>query len=161
SYVLIPDLSWRASVGRGFSPPTTAEVRPSGTVINPDLRAETGWNYETGFRWFSRWVEADVAVFIYNMKDALVRQTLEDGSEYFRNAGTVEQRGLEIALKSAPLMVQSSGLIRSFQLGSNMTFSKFNFGDYVQDDNDYSGNRLTGVPKSNLVNYLAVNFPAR
>lgn len=160
SYVLLPDLSWRVSVGRGFSPPTTAEVRPSGTLINTGLRAETGWNYETGFRWFSRWIEADASVFIYKMKDALVRQSLEDGSEYFSNAGSVEQRGLEIALKSAPLLVRPSGLIRSFQLGSNLTFSNFNFGDYVQDDNDYSDNRLTGVPKSNLVNFVSVQFPA-
>src|SRR5690606_41834336 len=36
---------------------------------------------------------------------------------------------------------------------------KFKFGNYINDDNDFSGNKLTGVPNTNLVSYLYTQFP--
>src|SRR5690606_10161550 len=72
SYVLNKNLSWRSSAGKGYSPPTTAEVRPSDNIINTDIQAEVGWNYETGFRFDSKWIKADVSIFYYHMKEALV-----------------------------------------------------------------------------------------
>src|SRR5690606_41299640 len=62
------------------------------------------------------------------------------------NAGSVNQKGLELSLHSTLWETDHQRFLRAIQLGSNLTFSKFNFGDYVNDGNDYSGNKLTGVP---------------
>ena len=40
------DFSVRATVSRGFSPPTVGELLPSTGVISTELEAEYGWNYE-------------------------------------------------------------------------------------------------------------------
>ena len=43
---IVADLYLYASVAKGFSPPTTAEVLPSTSVISTELNAEHGINYE-------------------------------------------------------------------------------------------------------------------
>src|SRR5690606_25127772 len=159
SYVLRKELSWRASAGRGYSPPTTAEVRPSDRIINTDLVAETGWNYETGFRWYNQWVQADAGIFYYRMEDGLVRQSRANGAEYFLNAGSVNQKGLELSLHSTLWETDHQRFLRATQLGSNLTFSKFNFGDDVNDGNDSSGTKLTVVPLTTVVNNLNAQLP--
>lgn len=159
SYILNQEISLRASAGRGYSPPTTAEVRPSDRIINTDLVAETGWNYETGLRWFNEWVQADAGIFYYKMEDGLVRQSRENGAEYFLNAGSVKQRGLELSVHSTLWEADQQRFLNAIQLGSNLTLSKFNFGDYVNDGDDYSGNKLTGVPSTIVVNTLYAGLP--
>src|SRR5690606_31845658 len=159
SYLLQEKLSWRASAGRGYSTPTTAEVRPSDNIINSSLQAETGWNYETGFRWASKWVKADVSVFYYKMQDAIIRQSRENGAEFFNNAGSTKQQGLELSLMSALFKPKNSSFIEGFQISSNITLSKFKFRNYVTADTDFSGNKLTGVPSTVLVSYLYARLP--
>ena len=159
SYVLTPDISWRASAGKGYSTPTTAEVRPSDRVVNADLRAETGWNYETGFRWDHKWVRADLSAFYYKMQDAIVRQLRDNGAEFFNNAGSVKQHGLELGILSAVLKPSQTAFFQGFQLSSNLTLSKFRFAEYANSGNDFSGNKLTGVPSTTLVSYLYTQLP--
>jgi iron complex outermembrane receptor protein len=160
SYLLNQEISWRASAGRGYSPPTTAEVRSSDNVINTALQAETGWNYETGLRLNTNLIQADVSVFHYKMEDAIVRQLRENGAEYFNNAGRVNQLGLEAAISAHLLNTRNYGFIRQAQLSTNLTLSKFKFDDYQSAGNDFSGNKLTGVPSTVLVSYLYTSLPA-
>lgn len=159
SYVLDEQLSWRSSVGRGYSTPTTAEVRPSDNIVNTALQAETGWNYETGIRWDNKWVKADASVFYYRMQDAIVRQLRDNGAEFFNNAGSVKQHGLELSLTSALFKPNNTSLIQGLQIGSNLTLSKFKFGKYITANEDFSGNKLTGVPSTVLVSYAYTQFP--
>jgi iron complex outermembrane receptor protein len=158
SYLFNQEISWRASVARGYSPATTAEVRSSDNIINTDLQAETGWNFETGLRLQNRFIQADVSAFRYKMKDAIVRQLRENGAEFFNNAGGVDQLGLEATFSSDLISNKESGFIRSAQLSTNLTLSKFKFEDYESGGNDFSGNKLTGVPSSTLVSYLFATF---
>ena len=161
SYLFNPTLAWRVSVSRGYSPPTIAEVRPSDNIINTALAAETGWNYETGLRWQSTdrrfWV--DGSVFYYRMNDAIIRQLRDNGAEYFGNAGAVEQRGAELSVAAWAVEPRPTGLLRGVQVGTNLTLSKFRFGDYRVGDDDFTGNKLTGVPGSTVVSNLLVRFP--
>ncbi|MEC3879706.1 TonB-dependent receptor [Parapedobacter sp. 10938] len=161
SYLFTPTLAWRASVSRGYSPPTIAEVRPSDKIINTALAAETGWNYETGARWQSpdRRFRADGSLFYYRMDDAIIRQLRDSGAEYFGNAGTVEQRGAELSVAAWLVEPRPNGWLHGIQLGSNLTLSKFRFGDYRVGDNDFTGNKLTGVPGSTVVSDLLVRLP--
>ncbi len=162
AYLLTPELAARASVSRGYSPPTTAEVRSSDKIMNTDLRAETGWNYETGLRWQSEDLRfyADASVFHYEMQDAIVRQLRESGAEYFANAGGVRQRGFELAAAAWVKKPNAGGLLRGLQLGSNLTLSHFRFSNYVSGGQDFGGNRLTGVPATVWVSHARFLLPA-
>lgn len=161
SYLFSPQWVGRASVSRGYSPPTLEEVRASDQLINTALNAETGWNYETGFRWhtLNRRVIVDGSVFYYRMQDAIIRQILETDAEFFDNAGGVTQRGAELSASAWVVAPDKTGWLRGLQLGSNLTLSKFRFGDYRIGDDDFTGNKLTGVPATNLVSSLLMRFP--
>ncbi|WP_257667090.1 TonB-dependent receptor [Parapedobacter tibetensis] len=162
SYLLNRHLAWRASVSRGYSPPTIAEVRPSDNVINTLLEAETGWNYETGFRWQTdnRRIFIDGSVFYYRMEDAIIRQVRETGAEFFGNAGGVDQRGIEFSASTWAVEPRQAGWLRGLEIGANLTISRFRFGDYrIGEEFDFTGNKLTGVPSETLVSSLLVQFP--
>lgn len=161
SYLFTPTLALRASVSRGYSPPTIAEVRPSDNIINTSLAAETGWNYETGMRWQSadRRFWLDGSVFYYRMNDAIIRQLRDSGAEYFGNAGTVEQRGAELSVAVWLVEPRQTAWLRGIHVGSNLTWSKFRFGDYRVGDDDFTGNKLTGVPGSTVVSDLLIRLP--
>lgn len=163
SYLVTPQWVWRASVSRGYSPPTLEEVRASDRMINTALDAETGWNYETGFRWqiAHRRITFDGAIFYYRMEDAIIRQIHEADAEFFDNAGGVTQRGIELSASAWAIEPDQMGWLRGLQLGSNLTLSKFRFGDYRVGDNDFTGNKLTGVPRTTVVSSLVMRLPQR
>jgi iron complex outermembrane receptor protein len=71
SYQITNDFIWRASVSRGYSTPTTAEVRPTSNIINTGLQAQFGWNYETGFRLRNKdeSMLLDASVFYYRINN--------------------------------------------------------------------------------------------
>jgi iron complex outermembrane receptor protein len=52
---IIPGALLYASISKGFSPPTTAEILPSTSIINTNLQAEHGLNYEAGIK--SSWLQ--------------------------------------------------------------------------------------------------------
>lgn len=161
SYLVTPHWALRASVSRGYSPPTIEEVRPSDQVINTTLLAETGWNHEMGFRWETagRRVFADGSVFYYRMTDAIIRQVNAEDEESFGNVGGVDQRGLELAAGAWVVEPKVMGFLRGLQLTTNLTVSRFRFGSYRVGGDDFSGNKLTGVPASTVVSSVLVAFP--
>lgn len=159
SYLITPAVSWRTSASRGYSPPTAAEVRSSDNTINTDLEAETGWNYETGFRLEKSRLNLDFSVFNYRMKNAIVRQLRENGAEYFNNAGKVNQVGFEAAAKVTLIKPHSNAFIKNLQVNSNLTLSKFRFVDYKSKNDDFSDNKLTGVPSTVVVSSFLAGFP--
>ena len=163
SYLITPAISWRASVGRGFSPPTAAEVRSSDKIINTALQPETGWNKETGVRWqsSSNRFQLDISVFSYRMQDAIVRLSNENGEEFFTNAGGVKQRGVEAAVSAWILQPDTHRFINGLRLSSNFTWSHFRFDDYRDNGNNYSGNKLTGVPGETVVSGMHILFPKK
>lgn len=159
SYLITPKTSWRGSASRGYSPPTVAEVRSSDNTINTDLEAETGWNYETGFRVEKSNFNLDFSVFNYRMKNGIVRQLRKNGAEYFNNAGEINQVGFEAATHISVIRNPSNEFIKSLQINSNLTLSKFRFVDYQIKNEDFSTNKLTGVPSTVLVSSLLAKLP--
>lgn len=160
SYKLSEELAIRASTSRGFSSPTIAEVRASDQVINTGLQSESGWNYEAGLRMSlaNNRLYWDAVLFRYDLKDAIVRRVNEADAEYFVNAGGTDQSGLESQLLYWIIPQKKVGLLRSMQLKSSYTYSDFSFDNYQSGEEDYSGNRLTGVPKHVLVNSVSLGF---
>jgi iron complex outermembrane receptor protein len=162
SYQITNDFIWRASVSRGYSTPTTAEIRPTDHSINPNLQAEYGWNYETGFRARNNdeTVFLDASVFYYNLQNAIVPRFNLDGTEYYINAGGTNQPGFELYFTDWIIKQNTSGFIRGLQLNESFTLDKFTFSiDYHDATNNYAGNPLTGVPEQVVVTSLQIKFP--
>lgn len=162
SYKLTDNITGRVSVSRGFSPPTIDEIRSSDNVVNTELQPENGWNYETGVRLRNVnnrfWLDA--LVFNYHLNDAIVRRMNPDNTEYFVNVGGTKQLGFESSLNAWIIEPTNSGLIRGLQLNNSFTLSKFIFTNNLQGSNDYSGNKLTGVPEQVIVSSLSVTMTA-
>ena len=159
SYLLSKVVSVRASVSKGYSPPTIAEVRASDNNINNNLQAELGWNYEAGLRFNSKnnRFYANVNIFHFELQDAIVRRLNANDTEYFINAGGTKQQGVEL---ETSLWVWKSDISRvsSIQIRSNYTYNRFRFRDFQNGDLNFSGNRLTGVPANVLVTSLLMEF---
>ncbi|WP_292944738.1 TonB-dependent receptor [Mucilaginibacter sp. 44-25] len=161
SYELTNNFIWRASVSRGYSTPTTAEVRPTDNIINTALQAQTGWNYETGFRLrnFDESMILDASVFYYKLHNAIVRQLNPNETEYYINAGGTNQPGFELAFTDWLIRRKNNGFLRGLQVNTAVTISRFTFGNYQAAGNNYSGNRLTGVPREAIVSSVQALLP--
>lgn len=160
SYLIHPNLTLRSSVSKGYSPPTLAEVRSSDQIINTNLQAEYGWNYESGLRFQTnnKRFYADGSLFYFNLKDAIVRRLNANDAEYFINAGGTKQFGAELQLTTEIIPSKPQHLIKSLQLRNNYTYSHFRFSNFQNALQIYTGNKLTGVPTHTIVSSLNFIF---
>ena len=162
SYQVTNNFIWRASVSRGYSTPTTAEIRPTDHQINTNLSAEYGWNYETGFRLRNndQSIFLDASVFYYHLQNAIVPRFNADETEYYINAGGTEQPGAELYFTAWIIRENNSGFIRGLQFNESLTFDRFTFSSNYHDaTTNYAGNHLTGVPEQVVVTSLQFKFP--
>ena len=139
-------LSIYASVARGFSPPTTAELLPSSGMIQTNLNAEDGINYEAGFRGNASGsrIYFDVNVFRFGLKNTIVQRRDAAGADYFVNAGSTKQFGIESHL-SWGFLTRSK-----FKIWVSHTWNNFSYKDFKQVAADYSGKKLPSVPKNTV-----------
>jgi iron complex outermembrane receptor protein len=138
-------ISVYGSVSKGFSPPSLAEVRPSAGTYNNSLNPERGISYELGLRGglWKQQLLFDVNAYDFELDETIVIQRTSSGAEYFVNAGNTSQKGLEARVTWAPTM--NSSLLSALKIWTSYTYNHYRFEEYIQDGNDYSGNRLTGV----------------
>lgn len=164
SYQITNNFIWRASVSRGYSTPTTAEIRPTDNIINTGLQAEYGWNYETGYRLRNadETKYLDVSVFYFHLQNSIVQRLNNNETEYYINAGGTSQPGLEFYFTGWIVRQNNYAFIRGLQLNESVTLSRFTFsGDYHDAATNYSGKQLTGVPARVLITSLQVKLPER
>lgn len=161
SYLFSKDFSARASISKGYSPPTLAEIRASDNVINVDLQPEKGWNYETGLRYNTPEHRISIAVtgFYYHLKNAIVRRLNDNDTEYFINAGGTKQWGLETSLSAWIIPQNKAQFIHGLLFSNAYTLSHFKFDQYTDRTTNLSGKDLTGVPKNVLVSNLEIQLP--
>ncbi|RYE22069.1 MAG: TonB-dependent receptor [Sphingobacteriales bacterium] len=159
SYSVTNNFVWRASVSRGYSTPTIAEVRPNNNIVNTGLNSQLGWNYETGFRLRNRDESTflDVSAFYYRLQDAIVIRRQQETDHYI-NSGSIKQPGVEVFFSSW-LYKQSSGFVKGLQFNTSYTLSKFTFENYADSTQNYAGKNLTGVPQHVLVSSVQVLMP--
>lgn len=162
SYQVTNNFIWRASVSRGYSTPTTAEVRPTDNIVNTGLQAQYGWNYETGFRLRNQdeTMLLDASVFYYRISNAIVRRVNADETEHYINAGGTNQPGFELSFTDWLIRQNNTHFIRGLQFNESYTLSKFKFRDYEVTGVSYSGNKLTGIPQQVFVSSLQVKIPS-
>lgn len=115
-------------VSHGYSPPSISEMRPSTGVINTSLKAEKGWNQEITYRGKYSKLNWDLSVYQFNLDETIVIRRAADGSDYFTNAGSTTQQGMELS--------SSWTISPQIQLEQAYTWQNFRFAN---------GNFLTGT----------------
>ncbi len=155
SYQLTPVITWYALAAKGFSAPTLAEFRPSDGNFYGDLNAETGWNFEMGWKGylFHDQLQFDLSWYHFRLKNAIVRRNSTGGAEYFVNAGSTIQQGFEAMVKAKLIAGKTKG-IRNLYLTSSFSYQPYRFQTYRQGATVFDGNPLTGVPRYTWVTGL-------
>lgn len=149
--------SFYGNVSRGYSPPSLAEVRPSTNNYNGSLNSEEGVNAELGARGTIRNITFDVSTYLFSLNETIVIQRTPDGADYFINAGKTSQQGLEALVSWNPIQ-EANGFISYFKIWNSYTYNHYRFKEYVPDGNDYSDNKLTGVPPTVNTTGIDVKF---
>lgn len=142
--------SWLATVSKGFSPPTVAEVLPSTGVISTDLEAENGWNYETTLRYstHNNTFRLEATGFYFRLHDALVQRRDAGGSDYFINAGAINQAGAEF--HAAYTYHQPNAFLNYAVFSSDLTLSHFRYDSFIKGTDDFSGKKVPSVPDQSI-----------
>lgn len=155
SYQFTPVITWYALAAKGFSAPTLAEFRPSDGNFYGDLNAETGWNFEMGWKGylFKDQLQFDVSWYHFRLKNAVVRRNSSSGAEYFVNAGSTIQQGFEAMVKAKLVSGKTKG-VRNLYLTSSFSYQPYRFENYRQGNTLFDGNPLTGVPRYTWVTGL-------
>ncbi len=159
SYAIHQNITAYTILAEGFSPPSLAEVRPSDGNFYPLLNAEKGWNFEAGIKGFlfNKRLTFDLAGYHFKLNDAIVRRIDNAGVEYFINAGSTQQNGLEMFLQYQ-LLQKNRSFIEGVSISNSLSYQPYRFTNYQQGTVNYSGNQLTGVPE--LVNVSAIQIIA-
>ena len=145
-----------ASASRGFSMPAVEEtLNPDGS-INQDIKPENGYNFEIGgkFLLFDKRFYVEFAVYAMEIRDLLVAQRIGDDQYVGVNAGKTSHRGIEVSAEyDWSLSRQLS--VKPF---ANASVGRYKFEEFDNNGIDYSGNDLTGVPKSSANAGLMLNW---
>ncbi|MFC4230659.1 TonB-dependent receptor [Parasediminibacterium paludis] len=156
-YQFMPQVALYASLSKGFSPPSLAEIRPSSRSFNTTLQPEDGWNVELGLKGsiIKNKLVFDVNYYRFRLQNAIVTRNNTDGTQYFVNAGDTKQNGVEVWLQYH-LLRNGAHFFKTIQLTESYSYQPYKFITYQQGASNYSGNQLTGVPKHILVNGLQI-----
>ncbi len=148
SHILSENMTVYGNISHGFSPPTLQETLLPDGKINNDIKPESGWNFEIGTRgtFMNKRLQYNLAIYHMDLSNLLVaRRTAQD--EFIGvNAGRTFHKGLELSLNYQ--WIKSN----SFSLSNYLsyTLNDYSFKDFIDGINDFSGNKLTGVPSQIL-----------
>lgn len=142
-YQLNKNLSIYMNVVKGFSPPASSEIFADNSSYNLALQPETGWSFEPGFRgklWNGGTV--DMSFFTTRLLKSIVTRRDAAGANYYLNAGKIQQRGVETVLTHH--FFNSTKPI-SVLLRASHAWHQFNYAEFVQLNQNFTGNQLPGV----------------
>ena len=157
----LDNISIFGNISHGFSSPNIDETLDDNGIVNPDIKPETGWNYELGLIGSTNdnSLSYNFNLYYMDIKNLLVAQRTSFDTFTGVNAGRTHHPGLEATI-NFPLLIS-----QNLTITSSNSFSKYwyIFKDFNNRGTDYSKNKLTGVPshslfskiKFDLKNYLA------
>ena len=136
------------TVSHGFSSPSVSETLTPDGQINPDIQPEKGWNFEVGSRGKLSNERFQYEISLYNMliQDLLVAERVAEDQFVGRNAGKTRHAGIETFV-SQEFIRRNNHILTGW---TTYTFSDYKFIEFIDEENDYSGNNLTGTPPHNL-----------
>ena len=138
------NINFYTSVAKGFSPPTTAELLPTGGAINLGLDPEEGTNYDVGLKaTFFKYLYLDINAFSFSLKNTIVQRRTAGGGDFFVNAGSTKQHGIETYLSYS--LFNGSDKFQKGLFWLSHTWHDFHYKEFKQLANDFSGNQLPSV----------------
>lgn len=143
-----------ANIGRGFSNPGLEETLTPDGVINSDIEQEKGINYELGGRFFlfTNQLSINAAVYQMNISDLLVAERIDEDQFIGRNAGKTRHQGIELDLRYRKKIKGNWLLIPRL----SYSYSNHSFVDFIDGEDDFSGNDLAGVPRHRINSGIAL-----
>lgn len=134
------------SLSHGMSAPTLEETLTPGGTINPAIRPERGWSLDWGSKGkLGSQGNYEVNFFHMLVRDLLVARRTAADQFVGINAGKTRHSGVECyADYTHPF---SKGTLAFFL---NYSYSNFVFLEFIELDQDFSGNQLTGTPPHHL-----------
>jgi iron complex outermembrane receptor protein len=149
SYAATRKINLYTSVSQGFSPISLEETLLPDGQINTNLKPETGWNYEIGTRGliFENKLRFNLAIYRLDVENLIVSKRIANDQFIGINAGETRHIGLESGINYKWIEKEI------FKLNAfiNVTLNDFKFKEFIDEDANFSGNKLTGVP-SHVIN---------
>ena len=134
------------NISHGFSTPTFEETLLPEGEINSDIKPESGWSYEIGFRsQIDNRFQVSASYYRIYIQNLLVARRTGEDVYIGVNAGRSVHPGLEAEINWKTIQIRDFTLLR---LQANATFSDYHFDDFIDQDNNYSGNLLPGTAKT-------------
>ncbi|MEP1094563.1 MAG: TonB-dependent receptor, partial [Cyclobacteriaceae bacterium] len=146
TYGINSSMNLYATLSRGFSPLSVDDsTNPDGS-LNGELKPETGWNREIGIKRASRRANLELSLYSMDIRNLLVTRRTAEDIVFGVNAGETRHNGIEVDIEALVLDGPKSQIIADM----SYSLSDFEFETFVDDNADFSGNQLTGVPKHQL-----------
>jgi iron complex outermembrane receptor protein len=138
-----------ANYSHGFSMPSVEETLLPDGLINPDLQPESGWNLEVGTKGnlLDGKILYDFTIYRMLIDNLIVAERIDADSYVGVNAGRTQHDGVEMSIQYL-----ANFLYSQLKLSGTYSFNDYQFLEFIDDNNDYSGNQMTGVP-TNLANF--------
>jgi len=145
-----------ANISHGFSSPNIDETLDENGIVNPDIKPESGWNYELGVIGTTKnqIISYSLNLYYMDIRNLLVAQRTSFDTFTGVNAGRTSHPGLETTI-NIPILIS-----QKVNITSSSNFSKYwyIFKDFNNRGNDYSTNKLTGVPGHTLFSKIKVDL---
>ena len=156
-YMVNPQWKLNGNLSYGYNIPNLEETLTPEGVINPDIGPETGWNYEVGtfHSFMDQKLNLSLVLYYMDVENLLVSDRVGEDQYIGRNAGKVAHKGIEFHADYKQLFLQRL-LLKPYV---NVTLNHHRFEEFISEENDYSGNRLTGVPESTIAGGFVLNDP--
>jgi len=128
----------------GIATPTSDESLDSEGFFNTNLNPSYGHHYEAGLLWAPQrsGLTVQLNLFRIDIEDLIVARRIEEDRFIGINAGETTYQGIEF---SANYSVNVSDNIL-FSGYSSLSLNQFEFTDFIEDTEDFSGNRIPAVP---------------
>ncbi len=143
-----------ANVSRGFSNPGLEETLTPDGVINPDLEQEKGVSYEVGgvFSLLDQKLNIGASIYRMDITDLLVAERIDEDLFIGRNAGKTKHQGIELDMRYRLQLAQNWYAVPRI----SYSYSNHTFVDFLDGEDDFSGNDLAGVPKHRVNSGLII-----
>ncbi len=161
NFKLAPMIALYSSYGVSYDFPALSELANnnyftsnSSYSINPDLTAQTSYNFELGIKGnvlnqggeVLKKLFFEATYFHYYIHDEIVPFIISQKT-YFRNAGITNRQGVEIGINAEPL--------EHVEFVTNYTFTDFKYDDYITTiagpggttEINYKGKVVPSIPK--------------
>ena len=152
----LDNISIFGNISHGFSSPNIDETLDENGIVNPDIKPETGWNYELGLIGSTNdnSLSYNLGLYLMDIKNLLVAQRTSFDTFTGVNAGRTTHPGLEATI-NFPLFRG-----KNLTITSSNNFSKYwyIFKDFNNRGTDYSQNKLTGVPSHTIYSKIMINL---